>query len=226
MKASERLSEIIRNIKFSKRLTQSEIACEVGVSATYLSDVLNGRAPVSELFSDKLTSVFREYSKQWLLTGEGDMLLQSPAPSGIEDDIPERDLVLFFPNLLVSASVLENMPLENQEYTQLALPGLGGCWAITVRGESMYPRVNSGDIVIFDPHTAEWIRNGEMYVVVTRDNHSMIKRVTELPPTEDGSRRFRFISENPDQTLYAPIEIDAQNIIAIYPVRGFLSYQQ
>lgn len=74
----ERLNEIVRSIKFGYKLTQREVAIKIGLkSATYLSDVLNGRHPVSEQISDSLIKAFPEYSKDWLLTGEGEMLIAS-----------------------------------------------------------------------------------------------------------------------------------------------------
>lgn len=74
MAVNQLLKNIISAIKFSENLKQVEIAEKIGVKNTYLSDVINGRAPLSELFTDKLVTAF-SVNKEYLNTGEGEMFL-------------------------------------------------------------------------------------------------------------------------------------------------------
>lgn len=69
------LKTVIKAIKFNFEINQSEIASRIGVTSTYLSDVINERVPLSELFSDKLQKAF-SINPGYLLTGEGDIFLQ------------------------------------------------------------------------------------------------------------------------------------------------------
>ena len=74
MAVNQELKNIISAIKFRESLKQVEIAGKIGVKNTYLSDVINGRAPLSELFTDKLVTAF-SVNKEYLNTGNGEMFL-------------------------------------------------------------------------------------------------------------------------------------------------------
>lgn len=50
----QELREMVRELKYKKRLTQHGIAQLLGVRNTYLSDMLNGRVPVTESVSQKI----------------------------------------------------------------------------------------------------------------------------------------------------------------------------
>ena len=72
MPINQRLKNVVAAIKYKHGLKQSEIADKMGIKNTYLSDVINGRSPLSELFSDKLTTAF-SVSKVYLSNGEGEV---------------------------------------------------------------------------------------------------------------------------------------------------------
>jgi transcriptional regulator with XRE-family HTH domain len=71
MSKNQTVTRAIKAIKFRFNLNQDEIAKKIGTTQTYLSDIMSGRIPLSELYSDKLCSVFG-VSKEFLNTGEGD----------------------------------------------------------------------------------------------------------------------------------------------------------
>ena len=47
MAVNQELKSLIELIKYSKGLKQSEVADQIGVKPTYLSDMINGRVPFS-----------------------------------------------------------------------------------------------------------------------------------------------------------------------------------
>lgn len=78
MAKNERLKEAIKEIKYRYGINQKEIVARMGLSsATYLSDLISGKSELSELFIDKLVSTFPELDKNWLLTGNGEILKSS-----------------------------------------------------------------------------------------------------------------------------------------------------
>ena len=84
MPINQRLKNVIAAIKYKHGLKQAEIADRMGIKNTYLSDVINGRSPLSELFSDKLITAF-SISKIYLLSGEGEVFEEEEkAPSTSE----------------------------------------------------------------------------------------------------------------------------------------------
>lgn len=54
MAKNQELKSLIGRIKFIHGLTQAQIADELSVQSTYLSDMVNGRVPFSEKFREKL----------------------------------------------------------------------------------------------------------------------------------------------------------------------------
>lgn len=72
MAKNQILTEVVKAIKFHFNLNQAEIAEKTGIKVTYLSDLIGGRNPLSEIYSDKLASVFG-VSKEYLKTGTGDV---------------------------------------------------------------------------------------------------------------------------------------------------------
>lgn len=84
MPINQRLKNVVAAIKYKHGLKQAEIADRMGIKNTYLSDVINGRSPLSELFSDKLITAF-SISKIYLLSGEGEVFEEEEkAPSTSE----------------------------------------------------------------------------------------------------------------------------------------------
>lgn len=70
MPINQTLKSVISAIKYKYGLKQAEIAEKIGIKNTYLSDLINGRSPLSELFSDKLCAAFL-VRKEYLLSEEG-----------------------------------------------------------------------------------------------------------------------------------------------------------
>ena len=60
MAKNKELNDIIRRIKFKYNLNQGEIAAKIGVSSTYLSDTLNGRAEFNDTLKSKIYEVFTD----------------------------------------------------------------------------------------------------------------------------------------------------------------------
>ncbi|RQP13904.1 MAG: XRE family transcriptional regulator [Chryseobacterium sp.] len=58
MTEQDRLKRIINEIKFRYSRTQGDIAEDLGVKKTYLSDMLNGRVPVTDNIKTKLSELY------------------------------------------------------------------------------------------------------------------------------------------------------------------------
>lgn len=64
------LKEYFRN----QGVTQQEIAESMGVSQAYIGKILNGDRAIGKQTAEKLNTLYG-FSRGWLLTGEGDMLI-------------------------------------------------------------------------------------------------------------------------------------------------------
>ena len=54
------IREWIETIKYKKRMTQQDIAKELGVSKTYLSDVITGRSRYSDKLKQRLSELYSD----------------------------------------------------------------------------------------------------------------------------------------------------------------------
>jgi transcriptional regulator with XRE-family HTH domain len=78
--ANARLATAIRTLK----VTQAEVARRTEVGATYISDVVHSRRPVTNSFAAVLQAEFG-IDKLWLRHGEGEMFRRQPPEAGIAE---------------------------------------------------------------------------------------------------------------------------------------------
>lgn len=220
MSANQRLKEVVKEIRYREGVTQKTITEQLGFkSATYLSDLISGRSAVTEQFAESISEVYSYVNPRWLLTGEGSMLVG-------DDEVEEQreeDMVLYYPDIPATASGIEDMPEPSWDDMQpqaLYIPQFGGCKALKAWGDSMYPKINSGDIVVFSEWLENYVQNGEIYLIITRNGERMFKYLSELPREEGEERMFECLSANPDQRRYSPFKILASDIVKLYRVRG------
>ena len=63
MAVNQELKSLIELIKYSKGLKQSEVANQIGVKPTYLSDMINGRVPFSSSIKEQIYEVYSDCLK-------------------------------------------------------------------------------------------------------------------------------------------------------------------
>ena len=223
----ERLSEIVRSIKFQYKLTQREVAMKIGLkSATYLSDVLNGRHPVSEQISDSLVETFPEYSKDWLLTGEGSMLL-TKEPKGNATMVNPSDInwitvpVIPYGAMAGSTGWYEDVFAEDwaERRTVMAPQGAkpSDFVIFTVTGDSMLPNLADGDEILskhvpFDYYKDNrlHIYNHSIWIIATMREGILIKNITAHDVEQ---RTITCHSYNP---MYPDFTINLEDVSDIY----------
>ena len=142
------------------------------------------------------------------------------------DSTPEKltpkNAVRYYPDIPITASHIEDMPnpsYDDLQYQLLSVPGFEGCVAFPAVGDSMYPRISNGDIVVFKEWQESYVSNGEIYLIITRLGDRTIKYLTQITD-EDGGKHYLCRSANPDQEKYAPFEIDGDDIVRLYVVYG------
>lgn len=77
----ERIKQIIDNEGLSVRKFEDKIHCSVGVIAR----ALKNKTDISSRFLISIKEVFPQYSAEWLLTGEGEMLVSKDGVSSAEE---------------------------------------------------------------------------------------------------------------------------------------------
>lgn len=201
---------------------QNSFESNVGWSNGYINNTKN-------ISADKLLSVINEYPQldiAWLLTGEGDMIKQDdvlrvhnpPYPESINENV-----VVPLYDIEAAANLTMTMNSEKENviaYISLPnMPTVDG--AVAVRGDSMYPIIKSGDIVVFKwVSSPEYITYGEMYLISymwDNDKHVTVKYVKR-------SQQPGYITLVSYNTHHEPIDIPVDCIQSIALVKVSIRY--
>ena len=183
-----------------------------------------------------ILSAYPQLNKTWLLTGEGEMLLQEDSKTDDQESKvqhkpqskqgikpywkPEKDyrLVPMY-NLDARGGFAGNSVLE-PEYIVDMIPFKNaheGDIAICISGDSMSPTYRAGSIVLL--HCVEdwfdFLELGQVYVIELRDGRRLIK---ELRRSEvDYRNNFLCVSHN---QAFEPVELPKRLIVRVYLVRA------
>lgn len=72
---NQRFRDVTNELKKLRKVySDADLARILGISRGEMSNVMSGRRPVSKRIVDNLTTHFPEIDKEWLLTGDGEML--------------------------------------------------------------------------------------------------------------------------------------------------------
>lgn len=226
----ERLQKAVDALKYLGVFkTQQDAANQMLMSRPNFSAALNGSEKYfTEKFLDRFLSVFgNTISSDWLLTGEGEMLVNNsvnssntsvPAspPSSIEEETKRVPLIPFearggqldgFARNGVTLAQCETVPT----------PFKGAQFAISVRGQSMSPTYPSGCVLFISKNIADWVEWGKVYVLDT-ENGVIVK---QLAPSSLGNDFVCCKSFN-DAPEFAPFDVPKSTIFGIYRVVGAL----
>ncbi len=169
-------SRIIQFIDY-KGIKKSDFFKLTGISASNFK----AKGAKSELGGEKIVkilSVFPELNPEWLVTGKGPMLRDEPARTPEQEQIqtftrptdkpvPVQDIPLYDMTGAAGLNLFDNatrqIPVDSIRIPHI--PKADG--AIFITGDSMYPILKSGDIVIFKkiqdiPQGIIW---GEIYLI-------------------------------------------------------------
>ncbi|HBE9089611.1 S24 family peptidase [Serratia fonticola] len=82
-------------------------------------------------------------------------------------------------------------------------------YGLRVKGDSMHPRIQSGEFVVIEPNTH--VHSGDEVFVRTVDGHNMIKVMTK---TRDGNYQFSSINNDHKPVTLEPGEIDKMHFVS------------
>jgi len=82
-------------------------------------------------------------------------------------------------------------------------------YGLKVKGDSMHPRIQSGEFVVIEPNTH--VHSGDEVFVRTIDGHNMIKVMTK---TRDGSFQFSSINNEHKPITLEPGEVEKMHFVS------------
>ena len=165
------MGERLKLIRKALGLTQEQLAQRLGVGKTALSMIETGRSRLSTRNKNILVQELNA-NPEWLERGVGEMFNAEPGLSSSFRLRSDGELPLQSVPLYSMEGTAGLVPLFEQRdsYTPINyihIPNLPKCdGAIYVAGDSMYPLLKSGDIVLYKQlHDIEDIFWGNMYLL-------------------------------------------------------------
>ena len=192
-------------------IKQRRVASVLGVMPQYINSICKGRKGISKKMANTLQEHFG-VSAAWLLTGQGNMLIESeqneePAPViSYEHGRPyfNVDFAAGFDTFVPDTTTTPDYLIDFPPYNSC------DCW-VSAHGNSMAPTIASGDIIAMkrvEDYT--YLINGEIYAIVTSNGLRTIKRI------QDNGDTLTLIPDNttiPTQTIPKDIVTHVWHIV-------------
>lgn len=196
--------------------SNAKLASFLGVAPTTLSSWYSRNTFDIDLIYEKCVDI----NLTWLLTGEGSMLhneeKRQSAPVATKTENPNEGIPLIPIHAMAGAFTGEAQVLEC-DCERYVVPAFRGAdFLIPVKGVSMHPRFNSGDIVACKRLNMNniFFQWNKVYVLDT-DQGALIKR---LKPGSDKDHVL-VVSDN---ASFDPFELDVHNIYNVALVIGVI----
>ena len=216
----QRLKKVVKWLIFSGfGENEKELAEILGYTKSSFSQILNGKVPLSDKFLDKLCSLDSNINKVWIMENKGEMLKSNNnSPAVTEPQLPSGVPMLPFDAFAGIGTDVEGVNLDTIEerYVVPLFDGMKMDFMISVRGSSMYPKYNSGDVVacrmVQELLFVQW---NKVYVLDTISQGVIIKRLKK-------SDKEGFVICKSDNEKYEPFEIPLSDIRTIALVVGVI----
>ncbi len=198
---------------------KSDIAKHLGTYNHVINSILKGKRNITV---DQLNKLVEKFSinanylfgcSEDMLAGHGDVPAHLLSELGFEG---RRNITLVTQKAVAGYA----MQRDNTDFMgglqKFSIPGYaGGLVAFEISGDSMFPTITNGDIVVCEPlERGEPLRDNNVYVIVT--DVVVAKRVQQIK-TNDQITQLRLISDN--NVMYQPYNVDLEEISQILRVK-------
>lgn len=189
----------------------AELATKLGYTKSSFSQIINEKVPLSDKFIDKICAVNENINKVWINTGRGELLISEiknamkfNEPSSLynkKSDLLVDGQKIPLYNIEATAGIvtLFNDSNETKPIDYIQIPNLPKCdGAVYISGDSMYPLLKSGDIVMYKVihNIKDGIYWGEMYMIsIDQDGDEMVT-VKYIQKSEKGEKWIKLVSQN------------------------------
>ena len=216
------MGERVKLIRKALGMTQEQLAQRLGVGKTALSMIETGKARLSSRNRNLLVQELN-VNPDWIDTGKGEMFNANPALSssyghGLEMAMPLQSVPLYSIEATAGLVPLFEQQSAHTPVNYIHIPNLPKCdGALYVAGDSMYPLLKSGDIVLYKQlHDLEDIFWGDMYLLsIDMDGEEYVTVKYVQRSDRDGC--VHLVSQNPH---HADKDIEMRRIRAIALVKA------
>lgn len=211
--------EALKIFRKENNLTQTALGEYLGVKKSYLSLVESGRAKLSREKFDKLLA----NDRGWGTSALAEVVSVNERFALRTDRVVERqDVPLYELDATAGLVSLFDQHTRQVPVAHLNIPNLPPCdGAIYVRGDSMYPLLKSGDLVLYkEVEGVDSILWGEMYLLsfdIDGEQFITIKYIQRA----DEEGYLRLVSHNPH---HAPKDVRKESVRALAIVKASVRY--
>lgn len=213
----ERLEEFIRNQGISVRSFEQTISASDGM----IRRAINNKTDIQSKWLSKIADNYPQLNLNWLITGKGSMILSTQNKDTKELPVAHHtdseEGIPLIPINAMAGAFTEDQQIMEYECERFIIPTFKGAdFLIGVKGSSMYPRYNSGDIVACKRLNIQdlFFQWNKVYVLDT-DQGPLIKRIK--PGTDKD--HVTIVSDNKE---YEPFELAIDHIYHVALVIGVI----
>ncbi|WP_304232102.1 S24 family peptidase [Phocaeicola plebeius] len=212
----------IQELAINEGITIGALERKIGASKGVLSRAINNGTDIQAKWLTILVENYPNYSPSWILTGKGNMIIsQNTDMKNEELPVAHRtesnEGIPLIPINAMAGAFTGDQSVMEYECDRYIIPSFKGAdFLIGVKGSSMYPRYNSGDIVACKRLNLQdlFFQWNKVYVLDT-DQGPLIKRIK--PGTDKG--HVTIVSDNKD---YEPFELAIDHIYHVALVVGVI----
>ncbi|MBI2259568.1 MAG: helix-turn-helix transcriptional regulator [Flavobacteriia bacterium] len=218
MSELERIKKVVNYLIYMEFASnETDLANKLGYKKSSFSQIMNGKVPVSDKFIDNLLKSNLNINKVWIKTGKGSMFLDQQEDKKPEILLPNKIIPLYD---IEAVAGLYNTPvsiMEDDIMAKYIVPDFTMAeFMVRVKGSSMYPKYNSGDIIackmIKDISLIQW---GKVYLIHHFEQGAMVKRLFS-------SEKEAHFSCHSDNTKYPPFDVKINDLTNIALVVGVI----
>ena len=217
----ETVGERVRLMRKQLNMTQEQMAQRLGIGKAALSMIETGKARLSARNKNILVQDFN-VNPDWVETGEGKMFNAEPDLTAFnlrtDRSLPLQSVPLYSIEGTAGLVPLFNQQQQFEPINYINIPNLPKCdGAIYVVGDSMYPLLKSGDIILYkqlnDVRDVFW---GDMYLLsidIDGEEYITVKYVQK----SDHEGYIRLVSQNQH---HADKEVEISRVRAIALIKA------
>lgn len=200
----ERVIQVIE----SKGIAKEEFYKKIGMtSASFRGNAK--KTPLNSNAIENILSVINDLNPKWLLTGKGSMLKDKQVSDNLGLPLIPIDAMAGF-----GTGSQQIMQYDTERYNVPEFTELKAEFTIRVKGSSMYPKYNSGDILACKKISMSFFQWNKVYVLDTEQG-ALIKRIKP-------SEKEDHICCVSDNKSYDPFDLHINEINAIALVLGVI----
>lgn len=208
---------------------------EIGLSNASLSKPFKAKTTIKTDTLEKFLFTYNDINPMWIMDQSSQMLLQN------EKGIMNEPMKVYKAKKTKEAIIgIQEVPLYDLEATAglqelfdtgkshrildtIKIPNLPKCdGAIPITGDSMYPLLKSGDIILFKQTSVDNIFYGEMYLLSVKIDHwEEYVTVKYVQKSDKGEDFVKLVSQNQH---HQSKDINVRHIIAIAMVKASVRY--